>query len=60
VGDGALSLDPQNNFKDWTRVLLLYCDGAGHQGTKKEPVQYKGTNLYFRGHNITVEQLDSL
>ncbi len=58
--DGVLSTNEQNNFKDWTRVLIRYCDGSGHQGTKRTPVNYKGTNLYFRGHNITVAQLNSL
>jgi len=46
---GALSIDEANNFKDWKRVMLLYCDGSGHQGTRKEPLNYKGSNLYFRG-----------
>jgi len=58
--DGVLSVNNQNNFKDWTRVLLKYCDGSGHQGTRKNPIPYKGTNLYFRGHNVTVGQLNTL
>lgn len=40
--------------------MFKYCDGSGHQGTRKNPVSYKGTNLYFRGHNVTVGQLNSL
>lgn len=24
------------------------------------PISYKGKNLYFRGHNVTIAQLDSL
>lgn len=58
--NGVLSTNELNNFKDWTRVLLKYCDGSGHQGTKKNPVSYKGTDLYFRGHNVTVRQLNTL
>ena len=38
----------------------MYCDGTGHQGYRKEPVNYKDTMLYFRGHNITTERLQSL
>lgn len=58
--DGVLSTNEESNFKDWTRVLLKYCDGSGHQGTRKNPVSYKGADLYFRGHNITVGQLNTL
>jgi hypothetical protein len=41
-------------------VLIKYCDGSGHQGTKRDPISHKETNLYFRGHNVTVAQLNSL
>ena len=58
--EGVLSTNSENNFKDWKRVFLKYCDGTGHQGTRTNPIEYKGTKLYFRGHNITVAQLDSL
>jgi hypothetical protein len=27
----------------------MYCDGAFHQGNNKSPIQYKDTQLYFRG-----------
>ena len=50
----------ENYFKDWTIVYLKYCDGTGHQGYKKDPLVYKGQNLYFRGQNITIAQLNSL
>jgi len=39
---------------------MRYCDGAGHQGYRKEPIEYNGSKLYFRGHNITKAQLSSL
>jgi hypothetical protein len=32
--DGILSDDPQNYFKNWTKVHMKYCDGTGHQGFK--------------------------
>lgn len=54
LNQGSISIDDQNNFKDWKRVLLMYCDGSGHQGTKTSPVLYKNSSLYFRGHNVTV------
>lgn len=38
----------------------MYCDGSGHQGTKQQFISYKNTKLYFRGHNITVSQLNSI
>ena len=34
INQGSLSIDPANNFKDWKRVLITYCDGSGHQGSK--------------------------
>ena len=51
---------PQNHFKDWTIAHLKYCDGTGHQGYKKDPVGYKGEDLYFRGTNVTLAQLHSI
>lgn len=56
---GLLSGNPSVNalYYDWTRVYLKYCDGTGHQGTRSAPVSYKGSDLYFRGANITVAQL---
>jgi hypothetical protein len=45
-----LSTDPSKNiFANWTKAILLYCDGAFHQGYAKEPISYKNTKLYFRG-----------
>ena len=41
-------------------MILSYCDGAGHQGSRENPILYKGTELYFRGNNITQAQLLSL
>lgn len=60
TSNGVLSINEENNFKNWTRVFLKYCTGTGHQGTKKSPVPYKGTNLFFRGHNVTVSMLNLL
>ena len=36
------------------------CDGTGHQGYRKEPIQYMGRSLYFRGHNTTKGLLNQL
>ncbi len=58
--DGMLGDNPDNYFKDWTFVYFKYCTGTGHQGYRKEPVSYKDTNLYFRGHNATMGMLKSL
>jgi hypothetical protein len=41
-------------------VHIRYCTGTGHQGYAKDPIKYKDTNLYFRGHNVTIALLDSL
>jgi hypothetical protein len=49
-----------STYRDWSIVYLKYCDGTGHQGYKKDPILYKGKNLYFRGHNVTMAQLNSL
>jgi hypothetical protein len=59
---GILSGDSGINpaYFDWTRVLFKYCDGSGHQGYRTAPVNYKGRDLYFRGHNITTERLRQL
>jgi O-palmitoleoyl-L-serine hydrolase len=27
----------------------MYCDGAYHQGNAKDPIKYKGKQIYFRG-----------
>ena len=50
---GLLSTDPKRNpvFHDWTKIFLIYCDGSEYTGNKTDPVAYKDTNLYFRGHS---------
>lgn len=58
--DGILSDNYQNVYREWSIVYLKYCDGTGHQGYRKEAVLYKGKSLYFKGHNVTIGQLDSL
>jgi len=59
---GVLSGDSGINpaYFDWTRVFFKYCDGSGHQGFRAAPVNYKGKDLFFRGHNITVQRLNQL
>ena len=58
-----MSSQADNYFNSWTRVYLTYCDGAGHQGSRAEPILYKGAELFFRGQDITLarfKQLDDL
>lgn len=60
VGDGLLSNNVLNSFKDFTKVYMKYCDGSGHQGTRSDPVAFKDAKLYFRGSNLTITKLDHL
>lgn len=57
---GLGSGDDKNFFKDWTKVFLTYCDGSGHQGYKKDPIEYKGAKLYFRGEKVVKGHFNSL
>ena len=50
--NGILSDDKDNYFNNWTRIFLKYCDGSGHQGSRKDPILYKGAQLFFRGKDI--------
>jgi O-palmitoleoyl-L-serine hydrolase len=48
-----MSTDPNKSaFANWTKFWVPYCDGSIHQGYTKEPVKYKGHELYFRGSAI--------
>lgn len=49
--EGLLSTDPKINpvFYDWTKVKVMYCDGNFHLGNRKNPIKYRGKDLYFRG-----------
>ena len=43
-GGGILSTDPKNNFMaNWTKVFVIYCDGAFHQGYNTDPIKFKDT-----------------
>lgn len=47
---GVLSTDPKKNaFANWTKIVMIYCDGAFHQGNNKNGIKYKDATLYFRG-----------
>lgn len=47
---GYLSTDPAlSRFANWTKVVIMYCDGSQHQGHNDNPIAYKDTQLYFRG-----------
>lgn len=43
-------------FYDWTKIYVIYCDGSEYTGSRKDPIQYKDKQLYFRGYNNTMEQ----
>lgn len=58
--EGILSNSDQNQFREATKVFLKYCDGAGHQGFRKNPISYKDTKLYFNGDGITKNQLNDV
>lgn len=48
--DGILDFNHvHSKFSSWTKIVIMYCDGAFHQGNNKSPIQYKDTKLYFRG-----------
>lgn len=50
TGSGILEADPAHSrFANWTKIILMYCDGTFHQGNNKSPIQYKDAQLYFRG-----------
>jgi len=57
---GILSGDAGNYFKNWTKVFMKYCDGSGHQGSRKDPVSYKDSKLYFRGKDVTIANLNAV
>jgi len=39
-----------NKFANWTKVVIVGCDGAAFQGNNANPVKSKNeSNLYFRG-----------
>eukprot|EP00347_Sterkiella_histriomuscorum_P020885 403336090 len=43
-----------NLYYNWNRFFVKYCDGAGHQGYKKDPIIAKsGASLYLRGDTNT-------
>ncbi|XP_065887895.1 uncharacterized protein [Dysidea avara] len=51
---GLLSDDCTVNpdFCGWSMVYIGYCDGASFSGNVENPVNWKGTTLYFRGARI--------
>lgn len=58
--EGILSDNSNNFLAESTKIFLKYCDGSGHQGSKTNGISYKDAILYFRGHNITIAQFQSL
>lgn len=53
--DGLGILDASikdNKFVEWTKIVILYCDGTIYQGNNKNPIDVNGTTIYFRGSVI--------
>jgi hypothetical protein len=40
--------------------LINYCDGAIHQGFRKDPIKYLGKDIYFRGENNTKSMIQNI
>jgi len=59
---GALSSMEEYNplFWKWNKVKLLPLDGANFQGYLKEPLEYNGSKMWFRGFNNTMASFDYL
>lgn len=60
--EGLLSNRKVRNphFWNWTKVIIPYCDGSLHQGTRKSVIFYKNKTLYFRGTNNTLQHFSYL
>ena len=52
------SLNP--TFSNWNKVFLSYCDGTLFQGYREEPMEFNGSQLYFRGYNNTITAFNFL
>ena len=52
TGFGMMDVVPSNKFAEWTKIVLLYCDGVLFQGYNKNPYNHKGRDLFFRGSRI--------
>jgi len=58
--DYVFRADPDKDvfFADWNKFVIKYCDGGRHQSYLEEPVTFKDTKLYFRGHANTIAALE--
>ena len=41
-----------SKFASWTKIIIPDCSGAAFQGYNKDPVEHKGTKMFFRGSAI--------
>lgn len=59
---GILSTKESSNpaYWNWTKVVVPYCDGSFHQGSRADPINYKDATLYFRGTNNTLQHFNFL
>jgi len=59
---GPISMNSTLNpdFYDWNHAFFVYCDGACFSGDRDDPVEFNGTNLYFRGHRNLIATIKDL
>jgi len=62
VGTGFLSDNQTENpdFYNWNVAYIKYCDGASFTGNVANPVDWKGSTIYFRGLKVLQANLAAL
>ncbi|CAD8155956.1 unnamed protein product [Paramecium pentaurelia] len=60
--NGMFSRSQNKNpyYYNWNLIHFNYCDGSLHQGYKSDPIEYLGTQLYFRGDVIVKSFISDL
>ena len=54
-GNWYLNPDPATNpiMSNWTKVMVLYCDGASWTGSNDTVTHHNAKKLYFKGPQTT-------
>ncbi len=52
--DGSNLNNPVQNF---TKIVMMYCDGTVYQGSLSTPVEVNGSTIYFRGMDNVIETI---
>ena len=54
LSGGYLSADAAENplLWNWTKVILMYCDGSSQTGDLDSPVRVGNQTIFYRGHRI--------